>query len=259
MTADEIKGLLDRMVAQAKAIAETAKTALKNNKSLGGSNFYGNKFHDQCVALTAIETQLRPAFERMPGGSHIEQLQTALAKLKSTGGSSKSYAEALKAIQSSVGAHILPAVEAQTASPVPVTEQVLPKELVKGTRGYIEAVVDQANGSYEHRWFDACSVMIRRLVETLIIEVYEADKRLDYIKDNDGSLLMLNGLISKIMGDGTYHLGRETKEGLPLMKTLGDRSAHHRQYIAKKPDVDKLIHPLRVIVEELLHLAKLHK
>jgi hypothetical protein len=43
------------------------------------------------------------------------------------------------------------------------------------------------------------------------------------------------------------------------MKSGGDRAAHHRQYIARKADVDKMIHYLRVIIEELLHLAKLRK
>jgi hypothetical protein len=191
MTGAEIKGLLNRLLGQAKVVAETAKTALSNNKSLAGANFYGQKFHEQCITLTATENMLRPAFERLPTvADYTTQLEGALKTLKSPTGTSKSYVEALKLVQSSVVSHILPAVESLSASPIPVSEQVLPKEVVKGTRGYIESVVDQANGCYEHQWFDACSVMIRRLVETLIIEVYEADKRLDEIKDKDGNILM---------------------------------------------------------------------
>jgi hypothetical protein len=41
------------------------------------------------------------------------------------------------------------------------------------------------------------------------------------------------------------------------MESLGDRAAHARRYIATKQDVDKVISGLRVVVEELLHLAGL--
>jgi hypothetical protein len=51
---------------------------------------------------------------------------------------------------------------------------VLALSVVKGTRGYIERLVEQANGCYDHRWFEACAMTLRKLVENLIIEVYEA-------------------------------------------------------------------------------------
>jgi hypothetical protein len=54
----------------------------------------------------------------------------------------------------------------------PSTEQILPHALVRGTRGYLERVCFQINGCYEQGWFDACAVMMRRLVETLIIEAF---------------------------------------------------------------------------------------
>ena len=68
---------------------------------------------------------------------------------------------------------------------------------------------------------------------------------------------MLSALVDTIMNDPAFNLGRETKRGLPLIKSLGDRSAHNRFYIAKKPDIDKVTHDLRVIADELLHTAGL--
>jgi hypothetical protein len=129
--------------------------------------------------------------------------------------------------------------------------------VVKGTRGYIEKVVVQANGTYEHQWYDACSVMIRRLVETLIIEVYESKKRAHEIKGADGNFLMLRHLVDRLLADSSFHLGRETKRGLPLIKSLGDRSAHTRYFLAKKEDIDRVIHDLRVVVDEMLNLTGL--
>ena len=65
----------------------------------------------------------------------------------------------------------------------PQDEPVLPFSLVKGTRGYIEKIVHQINGSYVATCYDACAVMARRLLETLIIEAFE-HHRIDHkIKD----------------------------------------------------------------------------
>src|SRR5262249_51223969 len=138
----------------------------------------------------------------------------------------------------------------------PTTEHVLPFELVKDTRGYLEQIVNQANGCYEKGWYDACSVMVRKLVEVLLIAVYEAKSDAEAGK-KDGNFLMLSGLIDDILTRAAWNLGRETKAALPLLKSLGDRSAHNRHYMARKADVDKVLPGLRVAVEELLHQAGL--
>jgi hypothetical protein len=78
----------------------------------------------------------------------------------------------------------------------PETEQVLSHSLVRGTRGYIEKIVLQVNGCYERGWFDGCAVMIRRLIETLIIEAFEHYKIAHKIQNRNGDffyLLMLRG------------------------------------------------------------------
>ncbi len=139
----------------------------------------------------------------------------------------------------------------------PKSEQVLPASVVGGTRGYYDRIIQQANGCYERQWFDACSVMIRKFVEVLIIEVYEANGKANDIKDRNGNFLMLGDLINVILQDSTWHLGREVKDSLPEIKRMGDRSAHNRRYIATKADVDKVLPGLRVIADELLHVAKL--
>src|SRR5258706_10534985 len=64
------------------------------------------------------------------------------------------------------------------------SQNIIYKPLVKGTRSYIEKIANQINGCYEYGWFDACAVMIRRLLETLIIEVFEYHKIEAKIKKN---------------------------------------------------------------------------
>jgi len=142
--------------------------------------------------------------------------------------------------------------------PPPPSDSVLSRALFDGTRGYLEKVVDQINKSYDAQLWDCCAVMGRRLLETLIIEVYEHDRRSDEIKGPDGNFKMFNGLIDHILSDRNYNLSRNTVEGLKEQKRLGDLSAHNRRYNAQPNDIKKNSGDLRVAAEELLHLSGLH-
>jgi hypothetical protein len=139
----------------------------------------------------------------------------------------------------------------------PESEQVISFSLVRGTRGYIEKVTDQINGCYERGWFDGCAVMIRRLVETLIIETYEKHGIADKIKNPSGDFLYLSDLIDHIIDEKTWNLGRNAKKALPKLKSIGDLSAHSRRYNAYKPDIYNIIGDLRVVVQELVYLSGL--
>ena len=65
------------------------------------------------------------------------------------------------------------------------SDLVLVSSIFNNTRGYIERVVNQINGSYEKGWYDCCAVMTRRLLETLIIETYEAYSGLSTVSRTD--------------------------------------------------------------------------
>jgi hypothetical protein len=143
----------------------------------------------------------------------------------------------------------------EDAASQPTTEHVLPLDVVRGTRKFLEQIVTQANGCYEKGWYDACSVMIRKLVEFLIIAVYEAKGEAAAIKDKDDNFLPLSALVNAILGKSEWNLGRNTKAALPALKTLGDAAAHIRYYMARKGDVDKVLPGLRYAVEDLLSHA----
>jgi len=49
---------------------------------------------------------------------------------------------------------------------------ILPYILFENTRGYLEKINHQINACYRNTCYDACAVMIRRLTEILIIEVF---------------------------------------------------------------------------------------
>lgn len=139
----------------------------------------------------------------------------------------------------------------------PRSEMVLPHSLVRGTRGYIERVVKQINGSYENGWYDACAVMMRRLIETLIIECFEYYDIANNITNQNGDFIYLSDLINRTLNETCWNLGRNTKRFLPKLKDIGDQSAHSRRFNAIREDIDKIIPQFRTVAQELIYLANL--
>jgi hypothetical protein len=159
-----------------------------------------------------------------------------------------------KSIQADAPSRYVP----PSAGTRPSTQGVIPFALVQGTRGYLERVVNQINGSYEKGWFDGCAVMMRRLMETLIIECFETYGIAQKIKNvQTADFMYLSDLIGHALAETAWNLGRNTKRALPNLKAVGDQSAHSRRYNAHREDIDKLIPDFRTACQELLYLAKL--
>lgn len=256
MNIEESTQIIESFLAQCEEICDVTKTAGKNKKSLSGSNFYGNKFHNLLVEISRLESTV----SKLIVASNFdegEKFSPYVNIIKSPIATFSKKAEALKQLRLFCKSELLPCLERLKANHIPETEQVLSMVVVQGTRGYIERIVLQANGCYEHQWYDACAVMIRRLVETLIIQLYEAKGKAAEIQDRDGNFSMLSNLVNKVVNDTSWNLGRETKAALPLLKSLGDRSAHNRHYLATKLDIDKVLPGLRVVVDDFLHLSGL--
>ena len=137
---------------------------------------------------------------------------------------------------------------------VSVSGAVLPNEAVAGTRGYLEQLAHQINGAYDSGFFDACAVLCRRLMESLVIEVYVHRGRHQEIKQN-GVFLPLDRLLAHLKGDPAITLGRTTPKTMDDVKQLGDTAAHDRTYITTQVDVDDLKVRYRKLISELLVLA----
>lgn len=239
-------------------LCDISKIAEKNKKSLTGNNFYGDKFHGVVVEVSKLEQELTALFQFLvTDESDIAKYKSSLSTIKSPITKSIAKREALRALVLISDSKLLVALANQTANPIPKTEQVLPLAVVSNTRGYLTQLVVQMNGCYEHQWFDACSVMLRKFVEIAIIEVYKAKSRTNDITDAKGNYDSLGVLVSKISGDPAWNLDKATRRLLPELKKLGDHAAHTPHYICTKPDVDRLLSDFRVAADDLLHLASL--
>lgn len=134
------------------------------------------------------------------------------------------------------------------------TSSVIPMNFVNGTRTYLERLVRQINLSYDAGLYDATAVLMRRLAESLIIEVYIHHGREQEVRQN-GSFMMLNGLIAHIISDPLVAKSRSFDRVINVIKDVGDTAAHHRTYITPKEDIDDNRQQMRRIISELLTLA----
>ena len=146
---------------------------------------------------------------------------------------------------------------------LPVTafsDHYLDPSIVSNTRGYIESVCRQINVCCLHDAFDGAAVLIRKMAETLIIEMFEAKGIIVKVKNGQGNFFQLSDLIQLALAEsddpsGKWNLSQNAKKALSELKTLGDLSAHNRTFVAKKSDVARVRTGIRVLAQEMLSIA----
>jgi len=134
---------------------------------------------------------------------------------------------------------------------VSVTKHVVPPEWVAGTRTYLEQMVYQINAAYNYGMYDASAILLRRLMESLIIEIYIHEKKHHEIQSG-GVFYMLDRLISHITSDSNVSLSRNAPKTMREVKQLGDTAAHDRTYITPQIDIDDMKSRYRRLIQELL-------
>lgn len=139
---------------------------------------------------------------------------------------------------------------------VKIQHLVLPEDMLKGTRPYFEKLAFQINGCYESSFYDACAVLCRRIIESLLIHAFEKKGKSKEIK-RDGEYVMLAEIISKARSGQYIKLGRKTGPALEKIKGVGDTAAHDRHYITKKHDIDDISIDFRRSISDLMVLAEI--
>lgn len=97
--------------------------------------------------------------------------------------------------------------------------------------------------------------MLRRLLETLIIEAFEKHGIAGRIQNASGDFCYLRDLIERTLNEPTWNLSRNAKQALPRLKDVGDKSAHSRRFNAVRSDLEGLKGDIRLVTEELLVIA----
>ena len=146
-----------------------------------------------------------------------------------------------------------PLIDPKTAR---VASPVIPPDYVSDSRVYFVRLVEQINGCYDAGFLDAFAVLLRRLVESLIIEIYIRGRRAEDIKEDD-VFLQLNSLAKVLSRDREIHPSRGLMNGINTIKDIGNTAAHDRTYMTPLQDIDENRILIRKTVSELLTLSEL--
>jgi hypothetical protein len=241
---DRIATLVDQAVA-------VARTARRNSRSLSGNNYYANK-------LAELRTEATNASRELPDRG--DQETAAFAQLVEVCFSASVSLEERLTTKRELLFQLRTAwKETRSGREAGVRDpELFPLSLLAETRRtYLVIIGRQMNGCYASTWYDACAVMMRRLLENSIIEAFEERGLSANVKDSKGDFLQLSDLIAAALGEKSWNLSRNTKANLPRLKDVGHISAHGRRFHARKEDIDKVEFGCRVVVEEFLRLAGL--
>ncbi|MGE0180732.1 MAG: DUF4145 domain-containing protein [Parvularculaceae bacterium] len=239
-----------KMIEYIDSAVNCAKTAARHNQSLKGVNFYANKMAD----LRADATN---AFGQFSSGSvgDTSALAELMQKVFSVDAIAKERNQAARdlqfALKTTWSTHISDHRSLEDNGVFPLVT------LNQTGRGYLVAVGRQMNGAYSAGWYDACAVMMRRLLESVIIEAFEAKKLDAKIKDKNGDFFQLTALIKGALAETSWNLPRNVRRNIESLRDLGHTSAHNRYYLAKQIYIDELKSVYRETVEAFLHISNL--
>jgi hypothetical protein len=133
------------------------------------------------------------------------------------------------------------------------SDNLFPLSIFNDTRGYLISFANEASCSYDYSLYNSCFFMLRKILETLIIELFERHGIEDKIKNGSGGYLFLSDLITKLVGENKWHLTKIVREDIPKIKKLADSSVHSKRFSAKKTDIDNMKTEIRIILQELVN------
>lgn len=137
-------------------------------------------------------------------------------------------------------------------------QTILPEKLYSNTRNYIEQLSKQINASYENNLFDCTAVMMRRLMEVLIILMFQNEQIENKILDKQGNKYVnLEKMIKIANSEPLFKLSQNTQRDMEVFRELGNLSAHKIWYNSTKKDIERLILRYRAMIEELLYKSKI--
>jgi hypothetical protein len=238
--------MLEQAVRQALVITKKAR---KHRQNLALDNFYGNK-------LAELRADAANAFRDLQSRSAGDT--TAMAELIQTVFAADT--DAKKRIQAAreLTFSLRTTWRNQPAGSGATDEGLFPLQLlVQANRGYLVTIGKQMNGCFNQGWYDACAVMMRRLIEIAIIEAFERHGLANKIKRTDGNYLHLSELVALALQETAWTVSRNSRKYLPQLRDVGHMSAHGRYFHATKDDIDKVSQGARVVIEEFLHYASL--
>ncbi len=144
------------------------------------------------------------------------------------------------------------AAEVKEILELPISSELIDLSLFDGTPYYLKTIAKEMIHSYDSGFYNATLVLMRKLVETLIIECFERYGIEDVIKDANENFFYLSDLIPRYLESAKWNSSRNINSCLKIVKKYGDLSAHNRRFLAKKTDIDGFKFELRQALQEII-------
>jgi hypothetical protein len=232
-------------------LEKAAKMARKHRLTLVAENYYALKARSALTVLKRDFTVLRAEYppSRSPEVSKeidiLAGLVAGLSLERGAGAVLKSVGE----IRFHVEAELAATLQLMANDRWPGSVVFLPPEIVPPS--VYRKILEEINRCHNACCYNGCAALMRRLVESLIIEAFEAYGLEGNIRGSGGEYLELKALIGKAVAEPKLKLSRNTKNALPNLKLLGDLSAHSRKHFTLAGDLEKWHSDARITLQEL--------
>ncbi|MEI0526483.1 hypothetical protein R4K54_11210 [Brachyspira murdochii] len=128
----------------------------------------------------------------------------------------------------------------------------LPKD-----RYYINQISEEMCLCYDNQCYTACLIMMRKLLEAIIIAIFESIGELYKIKDSNGVTFFLSDLINIYMEEKSINKSRNIKKELDKLKEIGDKAVHKYNFRVSRKIADEYKITLDVVTQELISNIKI--
>jgi len=241
---------LDYFLQQSEAIARQAK---RSKQSLKGNNRYAERFHDARTQATRAFREMQSAVTPIANAA-LERTISDTDKEMSYFFDSKTSDADRRDLRRHVEMLVKTEIEPALKSIRQQEAEYIPIEIVDGSRGYVVNVTRQINRCFQGECYDAGAVMIRRLLETLIIEVFEKKGLANNIKDQSGNYLMFADLVNRLINTVETPVGKTTRKELPIIAVVLNNCAHSRSFNISKAQLVQYQAFIVITIQELMIL-----
>jgi hypothetical protein len=161
---------------------------------------------------------------------------------------------ALDALKTNWHIEVRPAIYALELALAVTPGVYLPEDpsLFAGKDRYIRDIAIEINTTYRNGAYNGCSVLLRRLLETLIIKAHTRSGTPEMAVNADGRFFHLSKLIEDVTQHRLFGLSRNAYEMMPDLKQLGDWGAHNPTILIRQTDLEPLKAKARLCFEELI-------
>ena len=145
---------------------------------------------------------------------------------------------------------------AGTKGPVRNAGEVLSEEMFCGKRETFDRLIEQINSSYRDGYYDACALVMRRLLETALVLAFHVNGMENETKDENGGTLCLADLVAVAVKKNELGLSGMTDQ-LASVSGIGSYSGRGPTYVFGANDINNVRSGYRNVLETLFKASKL--